>query len=123
MSTNLALVTAALLAVAVAVCVPRLRLYALAVLGLILSILGAGKLGSGLKDRAQAGSSRRRDVAAARKAHKAETQERNTRIDSAQAASDAAVDIADTDPSLDTVPPISEDERARRLAALGDALD
>jgi hypothetical protein len=123
MSTNLALVTAALLAVAVAVCVPRLRLYALAVLGLLLSILGAGKLGNGLKDRAQAGSNRRRDVAAARKAHKAETQERNARIDSAQAASDAAVDIADTDPSLDTIAPISEDERARRLAALGDALD
>ncbi len=123
MSTNLALVTAALLAVAVAVCVPRLRLYALAVLGLLLSILGAGKLGNALKDRAQAGVNRRRDVAAARKAHKAETQERNTRIESAQAASDAAVAIADTDPSLDTVAPISEDERARRLAALGDALD
>ena len=123
MSTNLALCTAALLAVAVAVCVPRLRLYALAVLGLLLSILGAGKLGSGLKDRAQAGSNRRRDVAAARAVHKTETQERNARIDSAQAASDAAVDIADTDPSLDTVAPISEDERERRLAALGDALD
>lgn len=103
--------------------VPAARVYALGAIGLILTLLGAGKYASALRDRGRDSAASRAVVAEARKEHKIETAARNDRIDAAQARSDERVAIADTEPTLQSVTPADVEERERRRRAMGNFTD
>ena len=101
---------------------PALRGYALAALGILLSVAGLARWGTALKDRASAGAASRKELAASRKQERATVADINAEVDELNEEAAAAVSAAEVEEALERVAPTSEEERAARIKELEDAI-